>query len=166
MLILSRATFASAQMALVQRMDLGLGSDRKFFAEWLLKQGFTFDTEAQPTTRTMASGIGLVTGLTVYGETYLNNAGNIRIRLFTDTLFSVYQIQTILSHPVTEEAGNFMAALKTIGYQLNNTYDNKVDRTRNRLLQKDGKSFRVIEAMDGTYLLVKAQRKDAYPVNH
>jgi rRNA processing protein Krr1/Pno1 len=67
---------------------------------------------------------------------------------------------------VTEEAGNFMAALKTIGYQLNNTYDNKVDRTRNRLLQKDGKSFRVIEAMDGTYLLVKAQRKDAYPVNH
>ncbi|MFM7726659.1 MAG: hypothetical protein ACKO7B_08155, partial [Flavobacteriales bacterium] len=74
-------TQTHAQMAMVQRMDLSLGSDRKLLAEWLLKQGFTFDSGSQETTRQMAMGISMVMEKTLYGETYLNNAGNIRVRM-------------------------------------------------------------------------------------
>jgi hypothetical protein len=158
-LVLLGLTHVSAQMALVQRMDLSMGSDRKLFAGWLLKQGFAFDSGAQETTRQMAQGISSVLDKTLYGETYLNNAGNIRIRIFTDTLFRIMQVQVHLAHPVSNEGDNFITALKSTGYKEESRYANRRDRTRNCLLSKDGKLFTVVESDESGYLLIKASLK-------
>jgi len=149
-----------AQLALAQRMDLGLGSDRKLFTGWLLKQGFHFDTESQATTRTMALGISTVSGSTHYGETYLNNPGNIRIRIFTDTVFTVQQIQTIISHPVTTELTGFIKSLVTLGYVASSTYYNKADQTMNTLMTKGSHLFTLIQPADKSFLLVKCSNRE------
>jgi hypothetical protein len=149
---------AKAQLALVQRMDVGIGSDRKQFTNWLLKQGFAFDSEAQATTRMMAQGISTVTGSTVYGETYLNAAGNIRVRLFTDTIFSIQQIQTVIQRPVASELNNFVISLSTIGFKESSRYQNRNDRTTNILMIKEDRIFTLIEPADKSYLLVKGTR--------
>jgi hypothetical protein len=149
-----------AQMALVQRMDLGLGSDRKMFTGWLMKQGFVFDTEGQSTTRQMATGMSDAYGVRLYGETYLNQAGNIRVRLFTDTLFVVFQIQLVLARPVAEECKNFITSLQTIGYrQVSQRTDSK-DKSVTYLLEKSGKMFRLVDSPWEEYLLIKATRED------
>lgn len=152
-------TQTHAQMAMVQRMDLSLGSDRKLLAEWLLKQGFTFDSGSQETTRQMAMGISMVMEKTLYGETYLNNAGNIRVRMFTDTVFRIVQTQVQLAHPVVNEGNNFITALKTIGYSESSRYVNRRDNTRNCLLSKDNRLFTVVESDQSGYLLIKASIK-------
>lgn len=147
---------ASAQMALVQRTDLALGNDRKSYAEWLVKQGFNFDTEGQEQTRQMASGIAQVIGTRLYGETYLNTAGNIRIRLFTDTAFLVMQVQITLAKPLPGEGEKFIASLKTIGYSMESRYKNSNDGTDNCLLSKADRRFTIVESKERGYLLVKA----------
>lgn len=151
-----------AQMALVQRMDLGLGSDRKMFTGWLMKQGFVFDTDAQSTTRQMATGMSAAYGLRLYGETYLNRAGNIRVRLFTDTLFVVFQIQLVLARPVAEECRNFITSLQTIGYQTINQSNDPKDQSTTYLLEKSGKMFRLVNSPKEEYLLIKATREDLW----
>ncbi|MFM9052984.1 MAG: hypothetical protein ACKOKF_11815, partial [Bacteroidota bacterium] len=87
---------------------------------------------------------------------YLNTAGNIRIRLFTDTLFSIRQVQITLAKPLPGEGEKFIASLKTIGYATESNYRNTSDGTHNCLLSKNEKRFTIVDSKEKGYLLVKA----------
>lgn len=146
----------TGQMAFIQRIDLGIDSKRDVLTDWLLKQGFTFDSDAQEMTRQMALGMGEVMGATFYGETYLNKSGNIRVRLFTDTLFITKQVLAQLSNPAKGEADNIITSLKTLGFKEASNYENSREMTHNWIFEKPGRRFVIVQPDDGTYLLIRA----------
>lgn len=151
------AVAGQAQSAFVTRLDLGLGSERKLLVDWLIRQGFENDTLSQPTTETMAQGISSVLGRDLFGETYQNREGNIRLRLFTDKSNVIHRLQVQMASPAPGEAFNLKTSFKTSGYLTQSEFTNRDDNTRSILLEKADRRFTLVESNDGSWLLLNGQ---------
>lgn len=157
LLLLSFSTALRAQSAFVTRLDLGLGSERKLLVEWLIRQGFNTDTLSQPVTETMAQGISGVLGKELFGETYQNREGNIRMRLFTDKANVVQRLQVQMANPAPGEAYNLKTSFRTSGYTETSAFTNREDNTHSLVLEKTDRRFTLVESDDGSWLLINGQ---------
>lgn len=155
--LLALTPSTNAQSAFVTRLDLGLGSERKLLVEWLIRQGFETDTLSQPVTETMAQGISTVLGKELFGETYQNREGNIRVRLFTDQANVVQRLQVQMANPAPGEAYNLKSSFRTSGYSTGSEFTNQEDNTHSLLLEKEDRRFTLVESDDGSWLLLNGQ---------